>query len=278
MPFKPSPPAAPDYAGAAKATAEGNLENARLATKANRINQVTPYGSLTYTQTGDDPDAGWTQTTSLSPQAQNTVDRQIDLSNRYAQIAQSGLDKASSAFENPNLDVSQLPKRAVNAGETAQEAIMSRLRPQLAQQEESLRARLANQGIGLGSEAYSREMAQQGQRGNDLQLQAALQGMNLDQSARQQAIQEQAYLQDRPLNLINALRSGAQVQNPTFSSVPQQQMTPGPDMMGAANNQYNAALDSYNTQAASMGGLGRGLFGLMTTPIKGTGLGGLFGM
>ena len=47
---KSDPPPAPDYAGAANATAAGNLEAAKVAAAANRVNQVTPYGNLTYTQ------------------------------------------------------------------------------------------------------------------------------------------------------------------------------------------------------------------------------------
>ena len=43
-------PPPPDYAAAAQQTAAGNVEAARIATRANRINQVTPYGALTYTQ------------------------------------------------------------------------------------------------------------------------------------------------------------------------------------------------------------------------------------
>jgi hypothetical protein len=43
-------PPPPDYAGAAAATAQGNLEATRAAARANRVNQVTPYGALTYTQ------------------------------------------------------------------------------------------------------------------------------------------------------------------------------------------------------------------------------------
>ena len=43
----PSPPPAPNYAAAAQQTALGNLENTRAAAAANRINQITPYGSLT---------------------------------------------------------------------------------------------------------------------------------------------------------------------------------------------------------------------------------------
>jgi hypothetical protein len=45
-------PPAPDYAAAAQATAAGNLEAAKYTTQANRVNQVTPYGNLTYSQSG----------------------------------------------------------------------------------------------------------------------------------------------------------------------------------------------------------------------------------
>lgn len=44
-------PPAPDYTGAANATAAGNLEAARAASAANRVNQYTPYGNLIYQQT-----------------------------------------------------------------------------------------------------------------------------------------------------------------------------------------------------------------------------------
>lgn len=265
---KSSAPPAPDYAGAAQATAAGNLENAQYATKANRINQVTPYGKLTYDYSpeldaeGKETGRGWTQTESLSPQAQDTVDRQIALSNQYAQIAGTGLDKARATLEDPNLDVSQLPARAINVGQTAQDAIMSRLDPRFSQQEDQLRTRLANQGITLGSEAYGREMNQFGQQRNDAMMQAALQGINLDQANRGAALQEQAYLQDRPLNLINALRTGAQVQNPQFQQFAQQATTAGPDMLGAAQAQYGAQMDAYNADQAQSGGMLGGLFGI----------------
>lgn len=49
---KSSAPEAPDYVGQAQAQAAGNLNAARSQTAANRINQVTPYGSIKYTQGG----------------------------------------------------------------------------------------------------------------------------------------------------------------------------------------------------------------------------------
>ena len=64
----PSAPAPPDYAGAAQQTAQGNIEAARVATAANRVNQITPYGSLKYDITGADPygNPTYTATQSLS--------------------------------------------------------------------------------------------------------------------------------------------------------------------------------------------------------------------
>lgn len=283
---KGSAPPPPDYAGAAQATAAGNLEAAKYATEANRINQFTPYGSLTYKNPEQSGSGVWEQYVNLDPRAQQALDQQLDLNTKYGQTANAGFDKVRDLFENPQLDTSGLPARAIDVGQTAQQAILSRLTPQLQQQEEALRSRLANQGIGLGSTAYEREMALQGQRSNDLNLQAALQGINLDQNNRAAALQEQAYLQDRPLNLINALRTGNQVNNPQFQQFAQQATTQGPDMLGAAQAGYNAQLDQYNAQQASspLGGLfslGGAIAGLPMAgggSIGGNALGGLFGL
>jgi hypothetical protein len=51
-----STPKTPDYTGAAKATAQGNIEAARSTAAANRVNQYTPYGNLVYSQT---PTTDW---------------------------------------------------------------------------------------------------------------------------------------------------------------------------------------------------------------------------
>lgn len=280
---KSSAPPTPDYVGAANATAAGNLDMARLQTEANRVNQITPYGSLTYSQDPNNQDS-WTQTQTLSPQAQATLDKQMQLSDKYADVANIGFDKTRSLLENPELDMSGLPSRAINVGQTAQDAILSRLRPQLDSREEALRTRLANQGIALGSEAYGKEMTAAGQNRNDLEMQAALQGINLDQANRSAALQEQAYMQDRPLNLINALRTGGQVQSPQFQQFAQQALTQGPNTLGATQAQYEGDLANYNAEQASsplngLLGLGGTIMGLGTgggATLGGGLLGGLF--
>ena len=90
------------------------------------------------------------------------------------------------------LDLSGLPQTPINAGTTAQQAIMGRLQPQLERQRAQLQTQLINQGIPPGSEAYRTAMMEQGQRENDLLSQAALQGISLDQAARSQAFGERA--------------------------------------------------------------------------------------
>ena len=84
------------------------------------------------------------------------------------------------------LDLSNVAQMPVNAGMTGQNAILSRLAPQMQQSEAATAQRLANQGITIGSEAYRNAMRNQDQRFNDLYTQAALQGINLDIGANQQ--------------------------------------------------------------------------------------------
>ena len=88
------------------------------------------------------------------------------------------------------LDTSGLAAMPVRAGMTAQEAIMSRLDPQLERQRAQLETQLANQGLVRGGEAYNAAIQEQAQRENDLRTQAALQGINLDLAARQQGLGE----------------------------------------------------------------------------------------
>lgn len=78
----------------------------------------------------------------------------------------------------------------VNAGMTGQQAIMSRLQPQLQQERAALENQLRNQGLVPGGEAYNTAMQQQAQKENDLMSQAALQGLSLDAQMRAQGFGE----------------------------------------------------------------------------------------
>ena len=95
-------------------------------------------------------------------------------------------------YASGRVDMSGVAPMPVNAGMTAQNAIMSRLQPQIQQSDAALQQRLANQGITQGSEAYNNAMRTQQQGENDLLNQAALSGVNVDMSANQQGYTQAA--------------------------------------------------------------------------------------
>jgi hypothetical protein len=259
----PSAPAAPDYSAAAQQTAQGNIDAARLAVAANRVNQYTPYGSLEYTMSGEDKYGNpmWSATQKFSPEQQRLLDIQNQLSYGVGQLGTKGLDYVRQQLENP-FDVSQLPSLGINPSETYSDAIMRRLEPQMQQGRERLEQQLANQGIQIGSEAYDRAIRNFDQRQNDLLLGAQTQGLQAGLQARQQQLGELAYRRNEPLNVLSALRTGSQVTSPTYVNSAQQATTSGPDLLGAAGMQYNAQMGDFNARQAAQANLNQGLFGL----------------
>jgi hypothetical protein len=261
---KSSPPPAPDYIGAAKETAAGNLEAARATAAANRVNQITPYGNLTYNIGGKDSFGNdmYTATQTLTPAQQRILEQNQGLSSGLLTTAQQGLDYAGGLLSKPGVDLSQLPQIGINPGETYSDAIMRRLAPQIAQESQASDAALANQGIAQGTQAYENAKRQLAMSQNDRQLGAITSGMNVGMGANQQAFNQQAYNQMQPINVINALRTGSQVQNPTYASVPQQANVGGADILGATSAGYNAELARTNAENAASGGFMSGLMGL----------------
>lgn len=255
-----APPPAPDYTGAAVATAQGNQDAARIGAKANRVNQYTPYGNIIFNPGIDGDQDRWEMRTEFSPLGQQTFDSQQRISAGLGNLAETGLGYVQDTLNRP-FDWSALPKAPVNAGTTAQQAIMARLQPQLDRQREMLQTQLSNQGIGTGTEAYGRALTEQSQRENDLLSQAALQGIGLDTAARATGIQEQSFARNEPLNMLNAVRSGAQTQLPQFQQVPQQATVGGPNLLGAAQAQGQYDMGTFNAQqaqsAATIGALGQ---------------------
>jgi hypothetical protein len=263
-----SAPPPPDYAGAAKATAQGDLEAARTAAAANRVNQVTPYGKLTYSMNPEDTDqwgnAMWTATQTLSPEQQQLLDYQNKTSIGLGELTGKGLGYVENMLDNP-FTTQNLPSLGFDAGQTYQDAYMKRLDPQIQQGRERLEQQLANQGIQLGSDAYDRAMRNYAQKENDLLLGATTQGFGTGLQARQQGFNEAAYQRNEPLNTLNAVRTGAQVTNPSYVSVPQQATTRGADMLGAATAQGNYDTASANASAAQNAGMTSGLMSLAGT-------------
>ena len=130
-----------------------------------------------------------------------------------------------------------------------------------------------NFGMGQQNAALNNQVMQQ-------QFQQGLANANLSNQGRQQQIQEQAYLRSLPLNELNALRTGAQVQNPQFQPYQGVEIGQTP-VFGAAQAQATANQNAYNQQVGADNAFTGGLFSLGTgvagAPWAGKALGKLFG-
>lgn len=195
----PSAPQAPDPVATAQAQVGVNQAAMQGAAALNRTNQVTPFGSLTYSGTPGQADD--TLTTSLSPQLQALLTGQTGISQgltdlslqRMAGIPTDGFQAPTdpngylSAGANSPLQMAQLlDPRANNplqttigdagpiqgsvntdfgsqikqAQDAAYNAQTQYLDPQFHRDQQALQSQLAAQGIPVGSEAYNNAMNQ----------------------------------------------------------------------------------------------------------------------
>lgn len=87
------------------------------------------------------------------------------------------------------------------------------------------------------------------------------QQFNQSMGARNQGLNELMTQQQNPLNVLNSLRTGAQVTSPTFGNTPQVNM-PGVDMAGIMNNQFQAQMGAYNGQVSQSNSATQGVVGI----------------
>lgn len=263
MSDSPSPPPAPDYVGAAYAQGAANKDAAIASSIMANPNITTPYGSqqVQFSTNGQDGYVYPYVTQTLSPTGQQLLDRDNAIKLGLGDVASQGLGYVQNTLNQP-FDQSALPQQQINPGQTAQDAIMSRLEPQLKREDEQLNTNLINQGLRPGGEAYNNAMTLQSQRANDLKLQAALQGIGVGQQARQQGIQEQEFMRTEPLNILNAVRSSAQVQTPQFQPYQGATVQAAPVFQGtqaqgqSQQNIYNAQMGAANANTSGLYSLG----------------------
>lgn len=262
----PSVPAAPDPVATANAQGAANKETAYWNTAMGNVDQTTPYGSIKYTDSSNgvyNPNQApkFSSTVTLSPEQQALLDSQQSNDLALQQLGTDQMGRINSAVSTPYSfgGIANAPTQEdVNAlSQKGQDAIMSRMNPQFARDEEALRGRLINQGIGQGSQAYNTEMQTFDQRKNDALMQAVMGGQqygageqNQQLGLRNQAIQEYNAQRNAPLNEYSALTSGQQIQNPTFSGSQSGNAQAG-DIAGATQNAYRGAMDAYNAKVGT---------------------------
>ena len=245
----PNYPTPPDPQVTAAAQTQSNIATANANANLNRVNQYTPTGSVEWTNLGTNPDgtSRWSSTQTYSPEEMSI----FNLGQRTRQnIGQIGVDQSArigSLLGTPIDMNNAVESRLHDLGR-------SRLDPRFEQDRASLEQRLANQGIGVGTDAYQRARGTFENARNDAYNQLALTG-------RGQAVQEVLAQRNQPINEISALMSGSQVSQPNFVGVPQAQQA-NTDVAGIYNNNFNQQMAVANAQNSSNNAMMGGLFGL----------------
>lgn len=297
-------PSTPDYAAAATAQGAANDQAAMDTAAINRPTQNTPGGSLTWSlKPGADanhPQPGdWISTQTLSPGQQQIYN--TDQSNQQAlgglasnAIANVG-PTVGTAFDTSNLpsavtqnistDPNQFQAQADAASKAYYDKATSLYGSQFDQQKQALDASLANQGIGIGSDAYKAAMGnfqqnqntayqnqadtatQQGYALQSQQQQNLINAIQAQNASRSSAISQQASIRDLPLNEITSLMSGSQVQQPNFATGNSGTSVQAAPLFDATQASYNAALAQSNASNAGSQGLLGGLTSLGSAAI-----------
>lgn len=255
----PPAPTPPDPKETAAAQAGMNVDTAQAQMLTNMVNQNTPQGSVSYDRTGTtgfrNSSGQWveipnyTATTTYSPEQQRLYDLSNATEQKIGEIGLAQAGKIGDLLGTPiNINNEETEARLYELGS-------KRLDPQFARQQADLETKLANQGVRVGSAAYSAAMNDFNQGKNDAYNQLILTG-------RGQAVQEMMAERNQPINEISALLSQSQVSQPNFINAPQAPVG-GVDYTGLVNEQYKAKMAAWQQQVASKNAMMGGMFGLI---------------
>ena len=252
----PKPPDPKETSAASTATNVGTaIANANLG----NVNQVTPNGNLTYSQSGtykwNDPYTGksydipqYTATQTLSDIGQQTKN-QTD----QAQLNLGKVANSQSAFLNDYLG-KPVDLSSANVNNYTNTHFGDDFNKQWGQNQTDLENQLANRGVQQGSAAYTKALA-------DFNTNKANAYDNMQ--GNQYGLAQQSILTQRnqPLNELSALLSGSQVQQPNYIN-PNTSQVATTDTAGIINNNYQQKLQAWQQNQAQTQGLLGGLFSL----------------
>lgn len=282
-----SPPPSPDYVGVAQTQGQLDKEAAVNTTWANRPTVTTPFGSQSWNSWATtDPATGtpvtaWQTNIGLNPGLQSALNSQINVQGGRSKFAEDLLGRVEGAYADP-VDYSQFEGYGqvgdpTTSRDRALETINELRAPNVAQRRDALETQLANQGIYRGSEAYTRSMSDLGDqehRGDLLafmqaddaatnQLGRELRSAEYANALRQMQIGEAYQRRGQPLNELNALLSGQQVNMPQIPNFQRATGYNAPDLLGATMAGYDAQLGAYNAEQAGRANSMSGLYDLV---------------
>lgn len=273
----PAAPAAPDPVATAQAQGQQNINSAIAQANLNRIDQVTPQGSLTYSQNGTNSDGTprYTQTQTLSPDEQKKYDQNNQVALALNGLATDNISRVADAQSKPftydgmtamktglnlegigdagqiqkGLDYSGLTKLpgtddfsadAQRVAGSVYSQAASRLDPQWQQNENDIKSQLAAKGISENSDAYRREYDNMSRAKTDAYNQANF-------SATQAGANEQSRLFGLSMSARQQGQNEVNTQG-DFANGAQQQQFGQNAQVAAVNNQNESASAAFNNQ------------------------------
>jgi hypothetical protein len=268
-------PATPDPYATADAQAQANLKAAKQQAELNRTNSLTPFGSNTWTNSGDT----WTNTQSLSPElqaiysallgnAKSTLSPGMDLS------GVQGWKTLSDTMGEGSLEDYQK-----SISDSLYNQSVSRLDPRYTNMGNDLESSLAAQGITQGSAAYDRAKNEFSNDRTDAYQQAiydslqggvsagqtyqnmALADVNQNNLLRQGQVSEITNNRNQVLNELLQLQSG----NPINATGGNVNVAAAP-VAQSIYNSYQGELANSNANTQSNNQLLGGLGSLASTP------------
>ena len=291
---KTKAPPAPDYAALAQQQQAQNNANYEKqladmqkqiadATQANRATQVTPQGTLSWSQ---DPTTGqWTQNTTYSPETQALYDKYMQNQNQALDVqgsANSQLQQlmAQGAWQGPQITAQYNQQYADDYANKMAQTLTARLQPQYTQDQNAMQTKLSLQGLQPGTEAYDRAyqnlLKSQGDVMSQANLQAQLAGQSEARNQYQTELSGQeaartASMQDYllPWQTASAAQGLAgSINMPSFGSYAQQSSgsVPNlatPDIMGAAQQTYAQQTQNANEASANKSNKGKSIGGVV---------------
>jgi hypothetical protein len=267
-------PSPPDPYQTAAAQTQSNLATAKANQESNMVNQSNPYGSLTYSQSGTNPDGtpSYTANTTLNPTQQGLLDQSNANRSAAGGIANSYLTGGQGALSGQGPDLSY------NGTTAALDALnKQRLDPQWAQNSQHEADTLAAQGVPPGTGAYDNAMRVFNQGKND-----AYNSANL---ADYQTSSNNAYNQwQAPLQAYGSLYGLSQPTNFSPMNTPTTNI-PATNVAGLVEQNYQQGSTNANAQNGQIAGLAGTALGVGLAPFtggasllgSGAALGGLFG-
>lgn len=225
---------------------------------------------------GFDPWAGgrWTQTTTLSPNQQRLLDLTEGAQITYGEAANNQLEQVKNVLSSP-VNFTGLPQisEAATNRQAAADAMYGRINPQQEMQRQALDARLRNQGLTPGSEAWSNAWREYGMQENDLRLGIEAQAdasmartYQTEAANRQRSLEELLAQRQIPINEASSLLTGQMVQYPQFGQTPQVNVAPT-DYMSAVGMNQSAKNTAYQGQVAAQQGNNAAAAGAATAAI-----------